>query len=258
MNAGCGLVPEQILCTAGAYMKVLQASGLIRIYRGFLTGIVLVIVIVLILVAMWVMEFLRASRVFMSHLQAALVLIGGVLMLCNLAVLNGLNETEYASDSLRRSKYGFLGLILFRLSDILLDSSRILFYNRAGQSLPHSTLISYPLPFLLIYISCWLLINYYAQRNLIRGLTEVWRDCGGGQDATEQMRKICKVLDAAIAVVLPASIALILLIRFRISALFSLLLPVLLAAIGTFWFCVQFRLAAYAKRTAALVDSAAR
>ena len=72
------------------------------------------------------------------------------------------------------------------------------------------------------------------------------------------MRKSRAALDAAIAVVLPALIALVLLIRFRISVLFSLLLPVLLAVIGIFWFGVQFQLALYAKKTAALVDSAAR
>lgn len=243
---------------AGVLMKVLHAAGLIRIYRGLQTGIVLVILIICVLAALGYTELLHMSEVFISHFQAALVLIGGILMLCNLAVLNGLNETEHASESLRKAKYGFLGLILFRLSDILLDSSRILFYNRFGQVLPHSTLFSYPMPFLLIYISCWLLINYYAQKNLIRGLTDVWRDCGGGQDTAEQMQKIRTALDAAIAAVLPASIALMLLIRFRIGLLFSLLLPFLLGAIGIYWFFVQFRLAAYVKKTAALVDSAAR
>ena len=138
---------------------------------------------------------------------------GGLTLLGNLVMLNGLNETASASSHLQHAKRWFLCQITLQFFNLLTEGLRLALANRSEtEAIADSLNILYGYLSDAFLFACYFVFHLLSYINLYKGLAALWRDFGGADETLRHVRRDQRIMCMACGVSLLLSVMLELII----------------------------------------------
>lgn len=144
-----------------------------------------------------------------NAIHSVLTAIGGLTLLGNLVLLNGLNETSSASEHLHYAKHWILFQVALQFFNLLTEGMRIALANRTEtEAIADSLNILYGYLSDTFIFVCFFVFHLLAYVNLYKGLAALWLDFGGADETLRHVQHDQRVMCMCGGVVMLLSVLL--------------------------------------------------
>ena len=140
-------------------------------------------------------------------MRSVFTALGGLTLLGNLVMLNGLNETASASGDLQRAKRWFLCQVALQFFNLLTEGLRVALANRSEtEAIADSLNILYGYLSTALLFVCFFTFHLFSYFYLYKGLEALWRDFGGADEMLRHVRNNQQIMCMSGAMIMLLSV----------------------------------------------------